>query len=310
MTVDPESLLIFSEREKDETEAEKKKRQAKHELAIKDEGAAKAPANVQVAAAKPKPQPQNQEIVQKAAPVQTQNQNIIPIETPKPTASPSGLSAEAVAQQSQENALNMVCVWHPWRSAYATCTLCGRPFCFPDIVELNRKYYCLEDIDNAMMKEEGVPAPNYNLMLISGILLMFSFLVFFYFSNSQILYILTYLHRTGLPSFLAKINYSYAIALIESLFMVLCLIAGLSLFVRSKNGFYLSLFMCLASVVLFSYQYVSTGTLYLGAIAVLCFVSFGALLFSNARVQAPSETKDQVPSLSTDQINWPNAGRF
>jgi hypothetical protein len=285
MTVDPESLLIFSEREKDETEAEKKKRQAKHELAIKYEGTAKAPANVQVAAAKPKPQPQNQEIVQKAAPVQTQNQNIIPIETPKPTASPSGLSAEAVAQQSQENALNMVCVWHPWRSAYATCTLCGRPFCFPDIVELNRKYYCLEDIDNAMMKEEGVPAPNYNLML-------------------------TYLHRTGLPSFLAKINYSYAIALIESLFMVLCLIAGLSLFVRSKNGFYLSLFMCLASVVLFSYQYVSTGTLYLGAIAVLCFVSFAALLFSNARVQAPSETKDQVPSLSTDQINWPNAGRF
>ncbi|EQD58270.1 hypothetical protein B2A_04436, partial [mine drainage metagenome] len=52
-------------------------------------------------------------------------------------------------REEREAAEGMYCVWHPWRSAYAICHYCHRPFCFEDLVESNGNYYCLEDIDKA-----------------------------------------------------------------------------------------------------------------------------------------------------------------
>ncbi len=217
-------------------------------------------------------------------------------------------------QLSREAAKGMNCVWHPWRPAYAICGYCHRPFCFEDTMEFNKEYYCLEDIDNisSTLKEKIGSSANTS-SIFAGILLMFAFLTFFYYSNGQVIFVFQYLNRVGLPFFATHMNYSYASALIESLFMLLGLATALLLFLQSRKGFYIGVFTCLCSVVLFSYQYITTATLYLGAVTALSFLGFVALLYSGAASASTTDTRELIEpptALENDMIHWPNVGRF
>jgi hypothetical protein len=315
MAINPESLLIFRAREEEEAAEEEKKKQTNKPTVLnahpQDKGTEQA-GNANEAQGQSGPVQEipkaNRGFFGSKAKTTWENPPTLP---PEEFSKPK-IPKKPKQEDSRAAAKGRKCVWHPWREAYAICSLCNRPFCFQDMIELNKEYYCLEDMDKVPMLTEDVRIyQNYNLTLISGILLMLSFLTFFYFSNSQVLYIVSYLHRVGLPFFLTQINYSYAIALIESLVMVICLVAGVSLFVRSKKGYYLSLFMCLVTVVLFSYQYTNTTTLYLGVIAAICFVSFISLLFSNTTYSETSEkSKTPTHAIANEQIIWPNVGKF
>ena len=213
-------------------------------------------------------------------------------------------------QQSRDAARNKTCAWHPWREAYAKCGFCNRYFCFQDLVEFNRGYYCLEDIDNASSKFTGSSTSrSSNLWLVSGLLLMASFFVFFYFANAQVLYVLQYIHKVTLPFFIMNINYSYALALIEGIFAALAFVSALLLFVRSPKGFYIGVFVCLGAVILFSYQYTSTATLYLGVVDALIFAAFAALIYSRTDYII-EEVKGPLATLGKHPITWPNEGKF
>ncbi len=219
-------------------------------------------------------------------------------------------AAIKMQQQSREAAKGKTCAWHPWREAYATCGYCNRYFCFQDIVEFNRNYYCLDDIDNVSSKfAETAASKGNNLGLASGVFLMISFLVFFYYANAQIIYILQYMHNVGISFFLAHIDYTYVLALLEGAFAALALVSALLLFVRSPKGFYIGVFACLGAVALFSYQYTGTATLYLGIVDILMFGAFAMLLYSRTSY-IPEEVKSPIASLGRNTVNWPNVGQF
>lgn len=213
-------------------------------------------------------------------------------------------------QHSRDAAKGKTCAWHPWREAYATCRYCNRYFCFQDIIEFNRDYYCLEDIDSISPKYAESPSSrSSNLRLASGLLLMVSFFVFFYFANAQILFILQYIHKVTLPFFLENINYSYALALMGGIFSALAFVSALLLFIHSPKGFYIGVFVCLGAVALFSYQYTNTATPYLGVVAALIFAAFAALIYSRAGYVA-EEVKSPLVALGKSPITWSNEGKF
>ncbi len=214
-------------------------------------------------------------------------------------------------QQSREAASSKTCLWHPWRGAYAICKSCRRAFCFQDIIEFNKDYYCLEDIDNASSKPVfSAIQPSNRMATVSGLLMLAAVLTFFYFSHAQVLYILGYVHEIGLPFFIVNINYNYAFALLESIIMAIAFGSAIMLFVRPLSGFYVVVSVCLASAMLFSYQYTSTGTLYLGIVDVLIFGAFAALIFSITRY-APAQSEEINPLAALNKnVAWPNVGRF
>jgi hypothetical protein len=219
-------------------------------------------------------------------------------------------AAIKMQQQSREAAKGKTCAWHPWREAYATCGYCNRYFCFQDIVEFNRNYYCLDDIDNVSSKfAETAASKGNNLGLVSGVFLMISFLVFFFYANAQIIYILQYMHNVGISFFLAHVDYTYVLALLEGAFAALALVSALLLFVRSPKGFYIGVFACLGAVALFSYQYTGTATVYLGIVDILMFGAFAMLLYSRTSY-IPEEVKNPISSLGRNTVNWPNVGQF
>ena len=218
------------------------------------------------------------------------------------------------AQMSREAARGRNCVWHPWREAFAICTYCHRPFCFEDTMEYGNEYYCLEDIDSASSTyKEKLASTGNTIGIISGILLMIGFLVFFYFSNGQVIFVVGYLYKVGLSYFIGHINYSYALALIDSVLMVLALITAVLVFTQSRKSFMLGILVCLSSVALFSYQYISTFTTYLIVMDALMLLGFITLLISRTATSEGTDSRRLISSTRNTQSNitrWPNVGRF
>jgi hypothetical protein len=214
-------------------------------------------------------------------------------------------------KQSRDAAAGKTCVWHPWRQAFAICAYCHRPFCFQDTMESNLEYYCLEDIDRAPKYEPAPISSANNIGILSGILLLVSFLTFFYFSHNQILYIFSYINKVGLPLFISHVNYNYTFALVEGFISIISVVVAVSLFVRSKKGFYLGVLVCFFEVAVFSYQYLSTATLYLGIVDFMVFIAFIALLLSrNTYVRNEEKEISPLASLDRELMNFSNTGRF
>lgn len=212
---------------------------------------------------------------------------------------------------SREAAKNLHCVWHPWRESYAICSYCHRPFCFEDTIEFNRTYYCLEDIDNVSANyNQRLSASGNNIRILAGIILIFSFLTFFYFANAQVFYVLNYISKSGLPYFVAHINSSYAFALFESVLVLMALFNGLLLFGNSIKSIYLGVIVCLSNVALFTYQYTSTGTFYLGLVATMVFVSLMTLLYSRTAAINQQTVLSTRSVMESNMMKWPNVSRF
>ena len=223
------------------------------------------------------------------------------------------VATQGRAQQSREAARGRNCVWHPWREAFAICTYCHRPFCFEDTMEYGNQYYCLEDIDYASSTyKEKLASTGNTIGIISGILLMLGFLAFFYFSNGQVIYVVSYLYKVGLSYFFTHISYSYIFALVDSALMIVAFVAALLAFTQSNKAFMLGVLVCLSSVAIFSYQYISTFTTYLIVLDTLMLLGFITLLISRT---ATGEFRDnrlvsERRHTNSNMTRWPNVGRF
>ena len=218
-------------------------------------------------------------------------------------------------QLNREVAKEYNCVWHPWRKAYAICSYCHRTFCYEDTIEFNRNYYCLEDIDGISTKyEQKASSKNGITGTAAAVLLMIAFIVYFYFANVQVLYILQYINKVSLIYFIGHVNYSYLLALIESILLLMGFSDAILLLIQSKAGFFTGVFICLASITLFSFQLINTTTIYLGIVDAIIFAAFVLLLYSRSvstairwedqQLQSPTATAEE------NLIKWPSAGRF
>lgn len=199
---------------------------------------------------------------------------------------------------SRKIAQHMSCELHPWRRAYAICDICKRAFCYEDILETGGKYYCLDDVDKIPESVRRSQVVKYNnLSMISSIMYMVAFAVFFYYSYSSVLLLLTGAQKIGLALFMTQLTLSRELLLGQAFLALLSLVTALSILVSSGNSFKLSAIVSMVSVAVFGYQYslvsaVGPSEYYLLVIGVLTFVAFVLLSYSRVSTSTMPEGED------------------
>jgi hypothetical protein len=175
---------------------------------------------------------------------------------------------------SKAMARGRYCTAHPFRNAYAICSYCHRPFCFEDIMEYQKDYYCIEDLDRITAEHSEKLSYEYSTSsLITSFILIGSFLVFVYFANGQLGYIFGYIASSPLL-FLGNINLVYVIGLISLAVMIVGLAAAIYILLGSRQGHIAAATISMVAVLFFASQYVGTGTPYFAVVAVLQFAAF------------------------------------
>jgi len=211
--------------------------------------------------------------------------------------------------ESREAAHGKVCAWHPWRPAYAICEYCHRPFCFEDIVDHNKHYYCLEDVDKVAgpALEMGV---GYNsLSFVAATLFLLGFVLFVIFANAQVAAVISYANSVGFAFFISRMTFSDAYAIFSPALMFFGLAAGVTIFARSRSSFLSGILTGVSIVCVLTYQYLNTGQLYVLAIDIITFIAMLALIYSRKSVEV---SRGVLPSLQTESqfVGWPNAEMF
>ncbi len=223
----------------------------------------------------------------------------------------SGKRETKAQTESKEAAVGLSCVWHPWRTAYAICDYCHRPFCFEDIMEHNGHYYCLEDIDavSAAGPAKEAQGLSYGKMsFASGALLVLSFAVFLLFANGQLAYIVGYANSVGFFMFLSSMTAAEALTFTGMLVSFFEFVAGILIFMQSKKGFAASLGMSLLGALLFSYQFLTEGTLYSLVVGAASFAAMIAVAASTRTMRFTE--KEEAPAAQVAPAEFSNVGRF
>jgi len=311
MTLNPDDLLIFKEREE---ELEKKKEKKQKAVPAKPE-AKPEPA--------PKQQPGQQKAVEPAAPqiaepvterappmevpagpVPAQEAEEIPVpsEVPQPTAPELKIKTKNLrAKESRKLASKMNCVIHPWRQAYAICDFCKRPFCYEDIMEYNGSYYCLDDIDKVSQEIRASLNVRYTrLSVMSSTMFFLVLLVFIYSQSGVIAPLISGTLQYG-PSIYGASGSGLAnlLAAASLLAAVLSFISGVMVIMSAHISFRVSAISGLFTVALFSYQYLNNGNLFYGAISALSFIGLVSLAYS----RVATETLPEEDMLTSDVVS-------
>ena len=223
----------------------------------------------------------------------------VPLEVERPVEEPYAASqtfsipekAESITGRERESAKGKFCEWHPWRPAYAVCDYCHRPFCYEDTVESGKGYYCLGDIDKVSKGYAQELYASYSSMsFISAGLFMLAFVAFVYFASGQLVYILKTVISSGLPVFLANLNYSYGSALLGLVVTAAGIISAMLIVIQSNKGFAVGLGAGLAETALFSYQFLSSGLLYMAMISAIGLAALVLLAYSKISYVVPEQT--------------------
>ena len=189
-----------------------------------------------------------------------------------------------------EEAKGKFCAWHPWRPAYAICDFCHKPYCYEDTVEFSRGYYCLEDIDKISENYAQELYASYSgIGFIAAGLFMFAFIAFVYFASGQLAYIFNSIMSIGWPAFVANINYSYGSALLGLVITVTGVASAVLIVIQSNKGFAVGLMAGLAETALFSYQFLSSGLLYMGILSAMGLVALMLLAYSKVSYEVPEQ---------------------
>ena len=218
-------------------------------------------------------------------------------------------------REEREAAEGMYCVWHPWRSAYAICHYCHRPFCFEDLVESNGNYYCLEDIDKAGAEQEslsGIRKLPLNLNIVSGIIFMAPMVIVLLFGGNSLAEAITFAQRVGFFTFISNATFAYAAAILGILLAFFCFIAGVMIFVGSKKSTWLGLSSNVLTSIFFLYVFVDAHEIYALAGAAIMLAGLAILIYSRVIYQPSTEElrKELKANDVEAPIEFPNAGRF
>ncbi|EET90189.1 MAG: hypothetical protein LVQ97_01055 [Candidatus Micrarchaeales archaeon] len=215
----------------------------------------------------------------------------------------------AKREMSEQAAMGLNCVWHPWRPAFAICAMCHRPFCFDDIVEHNNDYYCLEDIDKVTNFSGAKSARLGNIAFVSAGFLMASFLIFMYFGIGQVIYLFTYIYNTGFTNFFAKMNISYGFILLMSIAEFLEFLSSITILLKVKHGFGIGMLGGLVVIGLSTYQYVyNTNLVYFMVIDIVTLI--GVILLGYSKSVVAPVAEETTTEYAEPTVEFANVGRF
>ena len=176
--------------------------------------------------------------------------------------------------QSKLAAKGRKCSWHPWRQAYAICAYCHRPFCYEDISEIGRSYYCTEDVGRAEETDISKASAEYSgVNMIAVAMMVAATIVFAYYSKGELIYIAQYMQSVGFFSFIANLPFEYLIAIIEAIIMGANLIFAIASISQSTFKIVGSMTLNVISIIIFSYLFITSGTEYFGIVSLLSFLS-------------------------------------
>ncbi len=219
--------------------------------------------------------------------------------------------------ESRRMATNLMCVWHPWRPAYAICNYCHRPFCYEDLVSYNGNYYCLEDIDKVSTgngpKGSSVFVSNSSeYLLLGSILMILPIIVMAILASGQVSYLLEFIKTSGISALNSPTNFSYLLLSISMIFVLLQFFGGILSFVNPKNGPKFGMFADILAIALFVYLSAAYMQLYTILIAIFSFFSILLIIYS---IMSGSPAEKNATSYSTNtedniQSNFPNVGKF
>lgn len=197
---------------------------------------------------------------------------------------------------SKARATNLFCVAHQFRHAYAICSYCHRPFCYEDLVEYQKGYYCIEDIDRATTEYAESLANEYSASsLITSFLLIGAFVLYLYYSNGSLIYTFDYIFY-NLGGFFNAISISYIVILSTLIVMAVSFVAAFYILLGSKQGHLIASVVSVVAVMLFIYQFIGSGSIYYVIIAAFEFVSFlSAVRSAAAEAQAYSQVYERGP---------------
>jgi hypothetical protein len=206
------------------------------------------------------------------------------------TAAPRGRA------DSKAKAKDLFCVAHQFRHAYAICSYCHRPFCYEDLVEYQKGYYCIEDIDRATTEYTESLANEYSVSsLITSFLLIGAFVLYLYYSNGSLIYTFDYIFY-NLVGFFNAINMSYIVILSTLIVMAVSFVGAFYILLGSKQGHLIASVVSVVAVMLFIYQYIGSGSIYYVIIAAFEFVAFlSAIRSAAAEAQAYSQVYERGP---------------
>ena len=216
--------------------------------------------------------------------------------------------------ESEQKAKGRYCEWHPWRPAYAVCATCQKPYCYEDISEYNGKYFCLEDIEPATVKEKPRVTFAYNkLSVVSASIFILAMLVYVYFVGNLLIYAVTNASEFGINAFIAAnfvktINLAYVFLFAGLAILIFVFIAGLLIFAQSRKGYWLAIFAASASTVFFSYVYISNFQIYGIIISALSVIGIIGLRYAISS----KTTEETAPGSAMGQMayNFPQGGAF
>ena len=201
--------------------------------------------------------------------------------------------------KSREAASGLFCEWHPWRSAYAICYTCHKPYCYEDISEYNGRYYCLEDIDTASVNAPAEEAFEYDrLGFISAAMFLTAIFVYVFFLNNLLLYVAQNAYAVGLQNFFQinfvnQINMAYLFLFGGLILVTVEFIVGVMVLAQSRKAYGFGIFAGFLSMAAFSYIYVQNFQLYGVILAAMSFIGIMTLAYSK---RAASPTEKLIPN--------------
>ncbi|HUC38572.1 MAG TPA: hypothetical protein VL944_00390 [Candidatus Acidoferrum sp.] len=223
----------------------------------------------------------------------------------------------AFEEQQKDQAVGMYCEWHPWRPAFAVCNTCHRAFCYEDTSEYNNKYYCLEDIDSAAIRELPREAFGYSkLNLVSASAFILPVFVYVYFLNRSLLTTGATAINAGLfnfiqANFVSTFDVAYFTLIIGLIIVLLEFIAAILIFMQTKRGYLAGVVVGSLSFVFFTYvSPYNTHLPYLVLMGGLPLLGLVTLILSRRQ----RIWKENVQTVETTDVPQPmqysNIGRF
>ena len=210
-------------------------------------------------------------------------------------------------KESIEEAKGRVCTNHPWRGAYAVCEFCRRPFCYADMIEYGKHFYCLEDIDKATSGAVREKAQVNIFTRAAGVVFIIDSLLLLYFTLPQLEFIGISATKLSSSALLAAIGGNYSIPLLNALLSVMGILAAILLFIsEDQRAIYLAGLVAAVVLIGVSYEYLNSYLYYTLLVSVIALVEIMLLTFG----RVSSVTTSYSTDLGPPDVEWPRLETF
>lgn len=251
--------------------------------------------------------------VEQPSPVQAAPKPTPPPPPPPQRPEPARQQRQPVQRQElqkapeEQDVSKLKCISHPWREAYAICSVCNLPFCYADIMKYGNKFYCLADIGKAeSMGEKTAERPHLNIFNYgSSLLFVANAALLSYFLYPQVEFLITYVSTSGTMGLVENLIVNYPLQTANASVIIFSAIAALLSLTKSTKTLFAALIVAGLSMALTSYEFVTTGSTYLVAATAISLVCVSTLAFSRMSSARALQESEQV---SVQPVEWPTPG--